>query len=95
MGQLAGAAATSGKTEKYELDDPLVPFDDADFNKNEKTLRHNKGPDVVDYQSSLCYEYEDLIFDGKTPAQFLEDMDAMDAALDKGYVNEKGSGYKG
>ena len=70
----------------------MVPFDDADFNKNEKTLRHNKGPDVVDYQSSLCYEYEDLIFDGKTPAQFLEDMDAMDAALDEGYGNDKGYG---
>ena len=49
----------------------------------------------MDYQTSLCYGYEDLIFDGKTPAQFLEDMDAMDAALDKGYVNEKGYGYKG
>ena len=24
--------------EKYELDDPLDPFDDAEFNKNEKTL---------------------------------------------------------
>ena len=70
----------------------MVPFDDADFNKNEKTLRHNKGHDVVDYQTSLCYEYEDLIFDGKTPAQV---MDGMDAALDEGYGNDKGYGYKG
>ena len=54
---------------------------------------------MVDYQTSLCYEYEDLIFDGKTPSQFLEDMYAMDAALDEGYGNDKGYGkgygYKG
>ena len=78
---------TENYVEKYELDDPLPPFDRADFNHNEKTLKHNKGLDVVDYQSNLCYEYEDLIFDGMTPAQFLKDM--SDAASDKGY----GKGY--
>ena len=95
-----------GKKEKWrrELkkkywDEPLHPFDRADLNKNVKTLRHNKGRDVLDYKSNLCYEYEDLIFDGMTPAQFLKDMDAMDAALDEGYGNDKGYGkgygYKG
>ena len=44
----------------------------------------NKGRD---YKCNLCYEYEDLIFDGMTPAQFLKDM--SDAASDKGY----GKGY--
>ena len=73
---------------------PLPPFDRADFNKNKKTLRHNKGRDVLDYKSNLCYEYDDLRFDGKTPAQFLKHMDAMaDAASDNGYVYGKGRGY--
>ena len=61
---------------------------------NEKTLKHNKDRDVVDYKSNLCYEYDDLRFDGKTPAQFLKHMDAMaDAASDNGYVYGKGRGY--
>ena len=72
---------------KKYWDEPMHPFDRADFNKNVKTLRHNKGRDVLDYKSNLCYEYEDLIFDGKTPAQFLKD---MEAASDKGYVYGKG-----
>ena len=83
-----------GKKEKWrrELkkkywDEPLHPFDRADFNENVKTLRHNKGRDVLDYKSNLCYEYEDLVFDGKTPAQFLKD---IEAASDKGYVYGKG-----
>ena len=47
-----------------------------------------------EYQSSFCCEYEDLRFDGKTPAQFLKHMDAMaDAASDNGYVYGKGRGY--
>ena len=72
---------------KKYWDEPLHPFDRADLNKNVKTLRHNKGRDVLDYKNNLCYEYEDLIFDGMTPAQFLKDM--SDAASDKGY----GKGY--
>ena len=63
---------TENYVEKYELDDPLPPFDRADFNHNEKTLKHNKGLDVVDYQSNLCYEYEDLIYNEMTPAQLLK-----------------------
>ena len=68
-----------GKKEKWrrELkkkywDEPLHPFDRADFNENVKTLRHNKGRDVLDYKSNLCYEYEDLIYNGMTPAQLLK-----------------------
>ena len=66
-----------GKKEKWrrelkkeQFDEPMHPFDRAEINKNVKTLRHNKGRDVLDYKSNLCYEYEDLIFDGETPAQF-------------------------
>ena len=82
---------TEDYVEKYELDDPLPPFDRADFNHNEKTLKHNKDRDVLDYQSNLCYEYQDLRFNGMTPAQFLKHM--ADDASDKGYDNDKGYGY--
>ena len=58
-----------------QFDEPLAPFNRPGFNHNAKTLKHNKGRDVVDYKNSLCYEYEDLRIDGKTPAQFLEDKD--------------------
>ena len=43
-------------------------------------------------KAAFAMNYEDLIFDRKTPAQFLKDMDAMDAALDEGYGNDKGYG---
>ena len=79
---------------------PMPPFDRADFNHNEKTLKHNKDRDVVDYKSNLCYEYEDLIFDGKTPAQFLNDMYyrsrgcylGCEHVFGKPYKNDKGYG---
>ena len=85
---------------KKYWDEPLHPFDRADLNKNVKTLRHNKGRDVLDYKSNLCYEYEDLIFDGKTPAQFLNDMYyrsrgcyyGCEHVFGKPYKNDKGYG---
>ena len=48
----------------------MPPFDRADFNKNAKTLKHSRGLDVVDYKNNLCYEYDELRFDGKTPSEF-------------------------
>ena len=53
-----------------EFDQPLAPFHKADFNKNEKTLQNSKGRDVVDYQNSLCYEYDEFLFDGNPPSEF-------------------------
>ena len=53
-----------------EFEEPLPPFDRADFNKNAKTLKHSRGLDVVDYKNNLCYEYDELRFDGKTPSEF-------------------------
>ena len=55
-----------------ELKEPLHPFDRADYNDNAKTLKHSIGTDVVDYQSNLCYEYEDLRFSGYTPSEYKE-----------------------
>ena len=82
---------------------PLQPFDRADFNHNEKTLKHNKDRDVLDYKSNLCYEYEDLIFDGETPAQFYyaergcyygcEKYYAKPSNNDKGCGNGNDKGY--
>ena len=56
----------------HEFDEPLHPFDRADYNDNAKTLKHNKGSDVVDYKRNLCYEYDDLRFCGLTPSEYKE-----------------------
>ena len=66
-----------------EFDRPLPPFDrsapiegkSSFFNGNAKTLKHSKGVDVVDYQGNLCYEYDELKFDGMTPAEYLTEKD--------------------
>jgi len=71
---LAGLPKHQGIKKQYdnnnELDEPLASFNNKSFINNKKTLKHNRGHDVVDYQSSLCYEYEDLLFDGKSPSEF-------------------------
>ena len=93
-----------GIEEKYvhEFDQPLPPFDRADFNKNDKTLKHNKGRDVVDYQSSLCYEYEEFLFDKKPPSELIgdvEDTNRMLASISsftqESKYGSKDSGYSG
>ena len=75
-------------TTATEFDQPLPPFDKADFNKNERTLKHNRGHDVVDYKSNLCYEYENLKFNDKTPSEYLRKEGLQEAAEESGaYAN--------
>ena len=54
------------------FDRPLAPFDRTRFNDNAKTLRHSRAQDTFDYQGNFCYEYDQLLFDGLTPAEFLK-----------------------
>ena len=54
------------------FDQPLPPFDSRRFNDNAKTLRNSRAQDTFDYQKNFCYEYDQLLFDGLTPAQYLE-----------------------
>ena len=54
------------------FDRPLPPFDSRRFNDNAKTLRNSRAQDTFDYQTKFCYEYDQLLFDGFTPAQFYE-----------------------
>jgi hypothetical protein len=49
--------------------DALTPFDRTEFNQNEKTRK--TGQDLEHYRTNLCYEYENLLFDGKTPQEFV------------------------
>ena len=51
------------------FDQPLPPFDSRRFNDNAKTLRNSRAQDTFDYQQKFCYEYDELLFDGLTPAQ--------------------------
>ena len=55
-----------------DFDQPLRPFESSRFNDNAKTFRNSRAQDTLDYQENLCYEYDQLTFDGLTPAQFLE-----------------------
>ena len=52
------------------FDQPLPPFDKANYNNNAKTLGNSRAQDTFDYQKKLCYEYDQLLFDGLTPAQY-------------------------
>ena len=40
-------------------------------NNNQRTLENNRGRDTLEYKKNFCYEYDKLIFDGKTPSQFI------------------------
>ena len=53
------------------FDEPLPPFDNREFNDNAKTLRNTRAQDTFDYRGNLCYEYDEFLFDGKTPEEFL------------------------
>ena len=54
------------------VDEPLPPFNNRRFNENDKTFQNSRAQDIMDYQNKLCYEYDQLLFDNLTPAQFLE-----------------------
>ena len=54
------------------FDQPLRPFESSRFNDNAKTLQNSRAQDTFDYQGNLCYEYDQLLFDGLTPEQFLQ-----------------------
>ena len=67
-----------GKDEPFvqEFDKPLPPFDRAEVekgfrNENRRTLRNHRGRDTLNYKGNYCYEYDQLLFEGQTPAQFL------------------------
>ena len=56
----------------------MAPFDRHEVksgfkNDNQRTLRNNRGLDTLDYKGNFCYEYDQLQFDGRTPAKFNED----------------------
>ena len=50
-----------------DFDQRLFPFSSRRWNDNAKTLRYSRPQDTFDYKKNLCYEYDELIFDGKTP----------------------------
>ena len=56
---------------------PITPFNikKDGFNTNRKILRNNRARDTLDYKGTFCYEYDKLLFDGKTPEQFLGNFD--------------------
>ena len=63
------------KDKKEVLQQSLHPFDYAKFNKNEKTFKNNRFEDTFDYQKTFCYQYDKLLFAGKTPEEFNQERD--------------------
>jgi len=49
---------------------PLPPFDNRRYNNKSITLQNNRGRDTFEYTAKYCYKYQNLKFDGLTPAQF-------------------------
>ena len=54
-----------------ELEDSFPPFNNRRYNNKSLTLQNNRGRDTFEYTARYCYKYQDLKFDGLTPAQFL------------------------
>ena len=67
---------------KEKLNEALPPFNNKSFNRNQKTMKHNRGVDVVDYQNSLCYEYYNLTFDGKSPTEFEGEVEGLESEFE-------------
>ena len=66
----------------------MPPFDRNEVingfkNDNQRTLRNNRALDTLEYRANLCYEYDKLLFDGMTPAQFLEEQGSIDSSSQK------------
>ena len=62
------------------LKDPLPPFDNSKFNQQDKTFRNHRGKDTFDYRKKFCYQYDQLMFDGKTPEEFLQSLKNPDSS---------------
>ena len=56
------------------FDQPLPPFENSRFNTIDKTLRNNRAQDTFNYKENLCYEYDNLKFDKRTPQEFLDSL---------------------
>ena len=61
-----------------EFNQPIPPFDRKEVkngfkNDNQRTLRNHRGRDTLNYKENFCYEYDQLLFEGNTPAQYLKD----------------------
>ena len=68
-----------GESEPFvaEFDKPIPPFDRGEVkngfkNDNQRTLRKHMGRDTLNYKGNYCYEYDQLLFEGMTPAQYLK-----------------------
>ena len=55
-----------------DLADALPPFNNRRYNNKSITFQNNRGRDTFEYTAKYCYKYQDLKFDGLTPAQFLK-----------------------
>ena len=48
---------------------------------NHRTLKNNRGRDTLEYKKNFCYEYDQLLFEGKTPAEFIDQHAEIDRIL--------------
>jgi hypothetical protein len=63
-----------GLTIPFQSDqnNPLAPFNNPRYNNEQKTFGNNIGRETYNYEETLGYQYDDLMFDGMTPQQFLD-----------------------
>ena len=69
-----------------EFDHENPPFNRAEErhgfkNNNQRTLQNNRGRDTLEYKKNFCYEYDQLLFEGKTPAEFIDQHAEIDRIL--------------
>ena len=67
--KLRGKPSIPDTPELYSTRLPLIPFKSM---KGHKTSANNRGIDTADYKTSYCYDYDELMFDGMTPLEFLK-----------------------
>ena len=56
-------------TDAADMDLNLEPFNRVS-NPSLRSLRNCQGKNTFDYRNNFCYEYDELLFQGQTPAQF-------------------------
>ena len=59
------------------MEQPLDPFNNAEINKVKITFDNWRLIDVFDYKKKICYKYDDLRFDGKTPKEFGQQRESL------------------
>ena len=59
-------------TTPAEFNQDFEPFNKQNLNDNSITLENSNGRNTLDFKENLCYSYDELLFNGMTPKQFID-----------------------